>query len=236
MKMIDFGKSLEEGVTISSSGTTGPSKEIFRSPENLKAANKVAVEAQKISVSSKILTVTRMTHAGGLLAQSLPAFSVNAEVTVLNKFNPFTFLKNFQHYTHTFLAPAQMTALMNTKGFTDCDLSGKRILGGSDPVSWEMIEAFVKRGAIVQPNWGMSEIGPITINIEFDNLEYVEYVKQRCFEGYTILGNKFYCDWKIVDHELYVKGDTCIYDDWFATGDIVALDMGNRMYYLGRRD
>ena len=61
MKMIDFGKILEEGVTISSSGTTGPSKEIFRSPENLKAANKVAVEAQKISVSSKILTVTKFT-------------------------------------------------------------------------------------------------------------------------------------------------------------------------------
>ena len=124
---------------------------------------------------------------------------------------------------------------MNTKGFKDCDLSGKRILGGSDPVSWEMIESFVERGAIVQPNWGMSEIGPITINIEFDNLEYVKYVKERCFEGYTILGNKFYCDWKIIDHELYVKGDTCIYDDWFATGDIVALDMGNRMYYLGRK-
>ena len=235
MKMIDFGKILEEGVTISSSGTTGPAKEIFRSPENLKAANKVAVEAQKISVTSKILTVTRMTHAGGLLAQSLPAFSVNAEVTVLNKFNPFTFLKNLEHYTHTFLAPAQMKALMNTKGFKDCDLSGKRILGGSDPVSWEMIESFVERGAIVQPNWGMSEIGPITINIEFDNLEYVKYVKERCFEGYTILGNKFYCDWKIIDHELYVKGDTCIYDDWFATGDIVALDMGTRMYYLGRK-
>ena len=79
-----------------------------------------------------------------------------------------------------------MKALIKTKGFKECDLHGKRILGGSDPVSWEMIEAFVSKGAVVQPNWGMSEIGPITINIEFDNLEYVEYVKQRCFEGYTI--------------------------------------------------
>ena len=113
--MISFDKILNEGVTISSSGTTGPSKDIFRDPENLKEANKIAVDAQNISSTSKILTVTRMTHAGGLLAQSLPAYSVGAEVTILKKFNPFTFLKNFQHYTHTFLAPAQMTALMNTK-------------------------------------------------------------------------------------------------------------------------
>lgn len=234
--MIDFSKILSEGVTISSSGTTGPAKDIFRTPSNLKEANRVAVDAQRISTTSKILTVTRMTHAGGLLAQSLPAFSIGAEVTVLKKFNPFTFLKNLQHYTHTFLAPAQMTALMYTKGFKDCDLTGKRILGGSDPVSWEMIEAFVSKGAVVQPNWGMSEIGPITINIEFATMDQVEYVKKRAPDGYTIMGNKYYCDWKIVDHELFVKGPTCIYDDWFATGDIVALDMGRRMYYLGRKE
>ena len=233
--MVDFQHVLENGVTISSSGTTGPSKDIFRTPENLKEANRIAVDAQKISVTSKILTVTRMTHAGGLLAQSLPAFSVNAEVTAM-KFNPFKFLDIFKNYTHTFLAPAQMTAVMNTKGFKDWDLTGKRILGGSDPVSWDMIEAFVSKGAIVQPNWGMSEIGPITINIEFDSIDKVNYVKERCFEGYTILGDTYYCDWKIIDHELHVKGSTSIYDDWFATGDIVALDMGNRMYYLGRKN
>ena len=190
--MISFEKILNEGVTISSSGTTGPAKDIFRDPQNLKEANKVAVEAQRISTTSKILTVTRMTHAGGLLAQSLPAYSIGAEVTVLKKFNPFTFLKNFQHYTHTFLAPAQMTALMNTKGFKDCDLTGKRILGGSDPVTWDMIEAFVDKGAIVQPNWGMSEIGPITINIEFATMEQVAYVKQRCPDDYTVMGNQYY--------------------------------------------
>jgi hypothetical protein len=98
-----------------------------------------------------------------------------------------------------------------------------------------MIEGFVSKGAIVQPNWGMSEIGPIAINIVFDNLEKIQYVKERTPKGYTILGDTYYCDWKIVDHELYVKGPTCIHDDWFATEDIVALDMGNRMYYQRRK-
>ena len=231
--MIDYANILNNGVEISSSGTTGPAKKVFRTPDNLKACIDVAIEAQQFVRSSKVLTVTRMTHAGGLLTQTLPAYSLGAEFKV-QQFNAFTFLKDFKDYTHTFLAPAQMTALMNTKGFADCDLTGKRILGGSDPVSWEMIEAFVSKGAIVQPNWGMSEIGPITINMEFDSMDKVQYVKQKAPDGYTIMGDTFYCDWKIVKHELYVKGPTSIYDDWYATGDLVSLDMGRRMYYLGR--
>jgi len=233
--MTDWAGIFKSGVTIRSSGTTGDPKDIYRSPDNLKACIDVAVSAQKLTQRSKVLTVTRMTHAGGLLTQTLPAYYIGAEFKI-KQFNAFTFLKDFANYTHTFLAPAQMTALMNTKGFANCDLTGKRILGGSDPVTWEMIEAFVSKGAIVQPNWGMSEIGPITINIEFDSIDKVQYVKERCPDDYTIMGDTYYCDWKIVDHELYVKGPTCIYDDWFATGDIVALDMGKRMYYLGRKN
>ena len=163
--MIDYAHILKNGVEISSSGTTGEPKTVLRTPDNLQACNDVAIDAQQLTRSSKVLTVTRITHAGGLLAQTLPAYSIGAEFKV-QQFNAFSFLKDFKDYTHTFLAPAQMTALMNTKGFKDCDLTGKRILGGSDPVSWEMIEAFVSKGAIVQPNWGMSEVGPIVINIE----------------------------------------------------------------------
>ena len=233
--MIDYANILNNGVEIRSSGTTGPAKKVFRTPDNLKACIDVAIEAQQLVRSSKVLTVTRMTHAGGLLTQTLPAYSIGADFKV-QQFNAFTFLKDFKDYTHTFLAPAQMTALMNTKGFEDCDLTGKRILGGSDPVSWEMVEAFVSKGAVVQPNWGMSEIGPITINIEFDSIDKVQHVKSKTPEGYTILGDKFYCDWKIVKHELYVKGPTSIYNDWYATGDLVSLDMGRRMYYLGRKE
>jgi len=233
--MIDYAYILKNGVTISSSGTTGTPKDIFRTPENLRACIDVAVSAQKLTQRSRVLTVTRMTHAGGLLTQTLPAYSIGADFKV-QQFNAFTFLKDFSDYTHTFLAPAQMAALMNTKGFQDADFTGKRILGGSDPVSWEMIEAFVERGAIVQPNWGMSEIGPITINIEFDSIDKVKYVKERCPNEYYIMGDTYYCDWKIVDHELYVKGETSVYDGWFATGDLVALDMSSRMYYFKRKN
>ena len=128
--MIDYANILQNGIEISSSGTTGEPKMVLRTPDNLQACNDIAIDAQQLVRSSKVLTVTRMTHAGGLLAQTLPAYSIGAEFKV-QKFNAFTFLKDFADYTHTFLAPAQMTALMNTKGFANCDLTGKRILGGS---------------------------------------------------------------------------------------------------------
>ena len=223
------------GVGIVSSGTTGDQKLIHRSPDNLKACNEISIHAQKLTKRSKVLTVTKTNHAGGLLLQTLPAYTLGCAVIDVEKFNAFNFLKKVKGYTHTFLTPEQMTAVMLTKGFKDCDLTGIRILGGSNPVSWDMVEGFVSKGAIVQPNWGMSEIGPMVINIEIDSLEHIEYLRQMTPEGCTILGNAYWCDWKIVDHELHVKSDMCIHGGWFATGDMVSLDNDNRMYYQGRK-
>ena len=40
---------------------------------------------------------------------------------------------------------------------------------------------------------------------------------------------------KIVDGELHVYGDISVYDDWFATGDMVEYKDGS-FWYLGRKD
>ena len=228
---MNFESILKNGTTISSSGTTGNPKQIYRSPSNLKACIDVAVSAQQLTQRSRVLTVTRMTHAGGLLTQTLPAYSIGADFKI-QQFNAFTFLKDFADYTHTFLTPAHMTALMKTKGFKNCNLSGKWILGGSDPISWEMIEAFVSKGAVVQPNWGMSEVGPIVINTVFDTIDKVQEYKQRV-NSQTILGDTVYCDIKIIDNVLYVKGNLCYAEGWHKTNDIVD-NIDNIFIYNGR--
>ena len=79
---------LKNGTSISSSGTTGPAKQIYQSPEKIKRANKVARDVQKITNTSKIYTVCKLDHAGGLLAQTLPAFEIDAHVHI-EQFNPF---------------------------------------------------------------------------------------------------------------------------------------------------
>jgi acyl-CoA synthetase (AMP-forming)/AMP-acid ligase II len=219
MPIIDFDEIYKNGVSITSSGTTGPPKKIFRTSKNLKESVAVAIEAQKLSKNSKVLTVTRMTHAGGLLTQSLPAHVLGAELKIQN-FNAFSFLKDFKDYTHTFLTPAHMHALMMTKGFQDCCLKGKWILGGSDIVSWEMIREFVKKGATVQPNWGMSEVGPITINTVFESIDKVDHY-QKMLKSSIILGDQVYCDTKIENGILYVKGPTCYKEGWLKTYDKV---------------
>ncbi len=51
----------------------------------------------------------------------------------------------------------------------------------------------------------------------------------------TIMGNRFYCNWKIIDNELIVKSDQSVYKNWFNTGDLVRLNSHNELYYNKRK-
>ena len=224
-----------QGVEILSSGTTGDPKTVWRSPENLKACNEVAIDVQKITPDSKIYTCTKMDHAGGLLLQTLPAYTLGCDIEI-STFNPFTFLKDFQNYTHTFLPPKMCQAVMKTKGFATCGLNGKTIAMGSDPISYAEIKAFVSKGATVIANWGMSEVGPNAINTTFWSMDKVEEFESRSIEGTTLLGDMAYCSVDIRDNELWVKGNISIHGDkWFATNDMVTVNNNGEFYYLGRR-
>jgi hypothetical protein len=227
--MIDFNSILQQGVTIRSSGTSGQAREYFQSPQKLKAANRVAIDAQELTSKSRIYTCCKITHAGGLLAQTLPALSIGATVDVV-PFNAYDFVRTVKNYTHTHITPLHAKAIMMTKGFHTLDLTGLWVTCGADPVTWDIIDSFVSRGAVMMVNWGMSEIGPIAINRVFKNKEETNYLKINLA---TILGNRFYCEWKIENDELVVKSDTCIYDDWYYTKDKVFLDQ-EHLYYTGR--
>lgn len=231
--MIDFNKWLKYGGTIQTSGTTGKPKCIVQTPEKISAANKAAVESQNIKPTSKIYTVCKMDHAGGLLAQTLPGWSVGAHIDI-EPFNPYRFNSKIENYTHTHLVPDHCRILMKTKDFYKLDLSNVWITCGSDPVSWDIIEAFVKQGATFMTNWGMSEIGPCAINTVFRNMDDVVYHQEGMLKDATLLGTRFYCDWKIEDEQLFVKGDICVYDGWYATGDRVVTNSSGTPYYKGR--
>jgi len=224
---------LEKGFTLTSSGTSGTPKSIFQTPEKLAASNRIAIEAQRITPDSRVLTVCRMTHAGGALAQTLPALSIGAHVDIV-PFNAFSFLRNVAGYTHTHLTPAHCELVMQTRSFPEADLAGLFVACGSDRVSFEMIEAFVARGAVFMCNWGMTEIGPITINTVFDSLNKVVEYHAQAIAGASLLGDRFYCETKVEDGVLSVRGDCCVYKNWFCTGDQVVVNEHGAMYYLGR--
>jgi acyl-CoA synthetase (AMP-forming)/AMP-acid ligase II len=227
--MEHFKNILTQGITISSSGTSGNPKQYFQSPEKIKRANEVAITAQKISKTSKIYTCCKVTHAGGLLAQTLPAVSIGAEVDV-EPFSAYQFVKKIVNYTHSHITPLHARAIMMTKGFQTLDLSGVWITCGADPVHPDIIEAFLSKGCTFMVNWGMSEVGPIAINKVFTSVDQIQEIRK---DKAAVLGDTFYCDWGIVDGELVVKGDICIYDGWYNTKDSVYLDDGV-VYYTGR--
>jgi hypothetical protein len=100
-------------------------------------------------------------------------------------------------------------------------------------VPWEIIEAFVRRGATFMVNWGMSEVGPIAINVTFDSMEKVKRYKELSPPNTTILGDTAWCQYKIVDEELVVSGNICIFNGWYCTKDRV-VELDGIIYYLGR--
>jgi acyl-coenzyme A synthetase/AMP-(fatty) acid ligase len=230
---INFKQILKDGIEICSSGTTGTPKTIFQSPEKLEAANRAAVAAQRITENSRVYTVCKMNHAGGLLAQTLPAISVGASVDI-EDFNAYTWVSKINDYTHSHLTPNHARAIMLTKGFKDLNLKGIFITCGADPVTWDIIEAFVEKGCTFMTNWGMTEIGPVAINSTFERTSDIEQIKSKCPTDATILGDTSYAIYRInQDNVLEVKGDICVYDDWYTTNDIVEMVDGI-LFYKGR--
>jgi acyl-CoA synthetase (AMP-forming)/AMP-acid ligase II len=224
---------LDNGFELKSSGTTGDAKPIFQTPEKLIAANNIAIKSQDITADSRILTVCSMDHAGGLLAQTLPAYSIGAHVEI-KPFNAYRFWNDIIGFTHTHLTPEHCNLLINTKTFNDVRLDGLFITCGSSEVPFDTIEAFVERGAIFMCNWGMTEIGPITINTVFDSVEKIHHYRETAISCGTLMGDVFYCEYKIDDKKLSVRGDCCVYDDWFDTNDLVQINRDGAMYYMGR--
>ena len=220
-------KIINTGTALPTSGTTGVPRRIFQPPHKLQAANSVARQVQDITVSSRILTVCTLTHAGGLLAQTLPAVEVGAHVDI-QKFNPYSWVRQIIDYTHSHLTPDMARAVIKTRGFSSVNLTGITIMCGSDRVHSSIIQSFIDRGATFIANWGMTEVGPVAINSTFNPGDAVTITE-------SIMGNQMYCDTKIIDSELHVKGDICVYDDWYPTGDLVQYT-SNIYYYLGRKN
>ena len=83
-------------------------------------------------------------------------------------------------------------------------------------------------------NWGMTEIGPCAINTVFSNLSEVLEFKKRAKSG-TLMGHNVYCDTKIKNKTLHVKGNISVFgNNWHDTKDIVVINKNKEFYINGR--
>tara|TARA_B110000503_G_scaffold99799_1_gene149300 strand:+ start:33761 stop:34528 length:768 start_codon:yes stop_codon:yes gene_type:complete len=224
---------MSKGITIHTSGTSGTPSAIFQPVAKIQADAQHACKVQCITSKSKIYTCLNPTRAGALFAQTIPGLLVNASVDLV-KFSPYDYVKAADKYTHTHLTPKQAKAVMLTKGFNTLDLTDKIFLIGSEPVTYDIIEAFIKKNAKVITIWGMTEVGVNAIMHVFNNMNDVTALKAITPKNSTVLGNIFNCDWKIdTKQRLWVNGDICVYDDWFNTKDQVVQNKGC-LFYTGR--
>lgn len=227
-----FWNIIENGVTIYTSGSSGEPKAIYQSPAKIQADYENCIRVQEINSMSEVYTCLDLTRAGGLFAQTIPALLEMANVT-LDKFNPYQYVKQVQNFTHSHLTPKQAKVVLKTKTFRTLDLTGHIFLVGSEPVTWDIVDAFIDRGATVITIWGMSEIGPNAIMHKFISQNDVIKAKELAPNNSTILGNIHNCEWKIIDNNLYVKGRSSTYDDWFDTKDQV-IEHNGWLWYTGR--
>lgn len=219
----------EFGIMLFSSGSTGTRKQIFMPDSMILSNASNAIECQRLTDRDKILTVCSLNHTGGISAQTLPGLLCGAHI-IVEPFNAFNLLRIIQEQeiTVTHLIPVMIDALIKVN--SDVKVPKLRlVVAGSDCVYQQHVEFWLDRNVPFIINYGLSEAGPIIINHEFvpgDDLSI--------FELGVLLGTSTWCDTKIVDNELLLKG-SCVYtNDWFLTGDCVDLVNG-WFIYRGRR-
>lgn len=225
---------IDKGITIKTSGSSGIPKEIYQSPAKIKADAINAIEVQEITKSSSVYTCLSLERAGGLFAQSIPALLAGAKLNI-EPFNPYQYARVVDKYTHTHLTPKQAKAVIQTKKFKNLDLSGKIFMVGSEPVTYDIIDAFIERGAKVICIWGMTEVGPNAIMHIINSKEEVQTLKDITPSNSTLLGNIFNCEYAIdEENRLLVKGPISVFgNNWFNTKDKVIEENGI-LFYTGR--
>lgn len=229
-----FWDIVENGITIKTSGSSGIPKSIYQSPDKIFEDYERCIKIQDIDNFSDIYTCLDLKKAGGLFAQTIPALLEMADVT-LAKFNPYEYVRRVESFTHSHLTPKQAKAVLRTKGFKKLNLIGHTFLVGSEPVTYDIITAFVATGAKVILIWGMTEIGPNAIMHIFNNMDEVRALEAITPPNSTPLGNIITCEVSIINNELHVRGDQCVYDDWFNTKDTV-IEKDGHLFYTGRSD
>ncbi|HET7730666.1 MAG TPA: AMP-binding protein [Usitatibacter sp.] len=146
---------------IYSSGTTGAPKGIVQ-PNSMRWVHMQRALAYGYGPESVTLLSTPL-YSNTTLVSFFPALAMGGTVVLMAKFDPETYLANFQRHrvTHTMLVPVQYQRLMAFEGFGRYDLASTRMkLSTSAPFRAPLKEQVLERwpGGLVE-YYGMTEGG-----------------------------------------------------------------------------
>lgn len=153
-------------------GTTGRSKGVMLTHDNLVANAMNIVAAQKINSESKYLHAAPMFHLADC-ASTFGMTLVGGEHAFIPKFDPQDTLAALQRYkvTNCLLVPTMINLLVNCPQFDNYDLSSvQKVMYGASP----MPEALLKKAMNMLPNckfaqgYGMTETAPLLTFLDTD--------------------------------------------------------------------
>ena len=219
----------EFSITLYSSGSTGQRKPIVMSEQMIMSNAENAMASQRLTHLDRILTVCSLNHTGGISAQTLAGFLCGAHI-VVGQFNAFSFFKTLHDYdiTVTHLVPVMIDALTRVK-FSTPPKSLRLVMAGSDCVYKHHVEFWINKNINFISNYGLTEAGPIIINHEFTADSDLSI-----FEQGVPLGTNAWCQTRIVDGVLWIKGRAVNGYEWFNTGDCISY-IDNWFVYRGRQ-
>lgn len=160
------------GCLFQTSGTTGEPGYIFQSFENLILNAITAADDQKITATSKILSILPFSHVGGLCMQTTAALLKGATLQIADRSNYKEVLQKLHNCTHSILVPSFFITLSKLNEFSSIKfVNSPLIVTGSTPVSFKIANAMAMKGFKVFLVYGLTEVGPYVCKLQFSEAQ-----------------------------------------------------------------
>ena len=171
-------------LTLLTSGTTKPAKEIVHSWEYIEAAIQRSINEIGLNSDDVVLDVFPGNTIAHYTVTAMPAYRAGARL-ISAKFEAIDYLQRFNQHQPTYIAliPRHWEILKEHPEWNNMDMSCVRyMVTGSGPVAQEMIDDFLSKGVKTVANWyGMTEQPP-PVFVGY-NSEQFDFTAKK---GYTV--------------------------------------------------
>lgn len=212
---------------IATSGSTGAPKLVELSRAALGAAVGGSLETLDLAAGDPWVACLTPAHAGGLLVYLRAALG-GAPLTVLDRFDPQTLMRDAPPGAHVALVPTMLHRLVAANA--DLARLGVVLVGGGrlDP---ELRAAAAGLGARVVSTYGLTETGG---GVVYDGVAFEGTDVRIANDGMIeVLGPTLMSGYR---GDPSATAEAFVLDGWLRTSDVGRLDAEGRLQVLGRAD